>query len=159
MDWTGRSRSHTQIITSKVTHMQTLALSSTFLSVFYMPLQQNQTQHTHTHTHTHKCILARLGPTSSQDDINSDNVPSAQWILELLTMPSARLDPIIKVSSKETNWISAGMCNWKLAFNDALWPRAEPSVDINQTSPRQGRLDRVVHCSVNTIRGIRFIWS
>lgn len=122
--------------------------------VFCMPLPQSQTQHKHTNTHTPSC-----SPSGSQDDINSDNVPAAQWILELLTMPSARLDPIIKVSSKETNWISAGICNWKLAFNDALWSRAEPSVGINQTSLRRNRLDCVVRCGINIIRGIKFIWS
>lgn len=66
--------------------------------------------------------------------MNSDNVPSTQWIPALLTMLSAHLDPIIKVSSKETNWISAGICNWKLASNDALWPCCERSLDINQAS-------------------------
>lgn len=130
--------------------MQTQAHPLTLLSVFYMPFPQNQTQHTRKQTYT---ILLH------QDDINSDNVPSAQWILELLTMPSARLDPIIKVSSKETNWISAGICNWKLISNDALWPRAEQSVDIDQTSLCCDRLDRVVHCSINIIRAVKLIWS
>lgn len=71
---------------------------------------------------------------SQQGDMNSDIVPSSQWILALLTMLSAHLDPIIKVSSKETNWISAGICNWKLASNDASRPCCERSLDINQAS-------------------------
>lgn len=50
---------------------------------------------------SHACRCSFLGPPT--DEITSDNVPSAPWILELLTTPSARLDPIIKVSSKETN--------------------------------------------------------
>lgn len=112
-----------------------------------------------TQTYTILLFFVCNGPTGSWDDIKSDNVLSAPWILELLTMPSARLDPIIKVSSKETNWISAGICNWKLAFNDALWSRTEPSVDINQTSPCRDRWDCVALCSINIIRGIRFIWS
>ena len=119
-----------------------------------------KTQHnTLKQTHTILLLLWCNGPTGSQGDINSDNVPSAQWILVLLTTLSARLDPIIKVSSKETNWISAGICNWKLAFNDALWSRAEPSADINQASLCRDRSDCVVHCSINTIEGIEMIWS
>ncbi len=136
-------------------YIYTQELSSTFLHIFFMPLTPSQTQHTHTLI----VLLLCSSQTGSQDDINSDNVPSAQWILELLTMPSACLEPIIKVSSKETNWISAGICNWKLAFNDALWSRTEPSVDINQTSRCQDRLDCVAHCSIDLIRGIKFIWS
>lgn len=140
--------------------MQTQAFSSSCLSVFYSLLPQNQTQrNTHKQTHTILLLLRCNGPTGSQDDINSDNVPSAQWILVLLTTPSARLDPIIRVSSKETNWISAGICNWKLAFNDALWSRTEPSADINQTSLCRDRSDCVARCSITTIVGIEMIWS
>lgn len=84
--------------------------------------------------------------------------PQLNETSRLLTTPSTRLDPIIKVSSKETNWISAGICNWKLAFNDALWSRAELSVDINQMSLRHDRLDCVVHCGIDIIKGIKLIW-
>lgn len=129
-------------------HMHRLAYKSCTHIIHIIP--QNQTQHTRTQTYT--ALL-------HQDDINSDNVPPTQWILELLTTPSARLDPIIKVSSKETNWISAGICNWKLTSNDALWSRSERSVDINQTSLCCDRLDFVVRCSINIIRAIKFIWS
>lgn len=84
--------------------------------------------HKTTPTQTPSTILLQQG------DMNSDNVPSTQWIPALLTMPSAHLDPIIWVSSKETNWISAGIWNWKLASNDASWPCCERSLDINQAS-------------------------
>lgn len=73
-------------------------------------------------------------------------------------MPSARLDPIIKVSSKETNWISAGICNWKLAFNDALWSCAETSISIHYTSLCRDGLD-CVQRNIKLIRDTRFIWS
>lgn len=134
---------------SEYTFVQMLALSLTLLSIFYMSLpQRNPT--------THRRAFTILPP---QDDINSDIIPSAQWVLELLTTPSSCLDPIIKVSSKETNWISISISNWKLAPNDAVWPRAEPSVDINHTSLCCDRFDRVGNGGIGFIGTIKPLWS
>jgi len=94
--------------------------------------------HKHNPHNTNKSSQSsRNSLTGCQDDINSDCNPSAQWILKLSTIPSTHLDPIIKVSLKDTNWISAGICNWVLAFNDALWSCSGWRIDIHQTSLRQ----------------------
>lgn len=61
-----------------------------------------------------------------------EDSPSARWILKLLTTSSAHLDLIIKLSSRETNWISAGI--GALAVNDALRSFGESSSNICQTS-------------------------
>lgn len=62
----------------------------------------------------------------------------------LLTVPSTYQDPIIKLSSAETNWIGAGISNWMVAFNDGLRCCHESSINIHQRNSFQVGLIWVV---------------